>query len=123
METAQFTFSQQVQVYAMNWEGYAYRVLGFSGSTVSPFSETYENVNYAPRCEVQFKFRDAIRRKRPGQLSRWELLHQGNADPIPPDQLRREFKNYSGDFRLLGTTLVAKVSLMTKRLKRRRGSG
>jgi hypothetical protein len=25
--------------YAISWEGYAYHVLGFSGSTVSPFSE------------------------------------------------------------------------------------
>jgi hypothetical protein len=37
METSQFTLNQN----AMSWEGYAYRVLGFSGSTVSPFSEAW----------------------------------------------------------------------------------
>jgi hypothetical protein len=43
METLQFTFSfnEEVQDYAISWEGYAYRVLGFSGSTVSPFSEAW----------------------------------------------------------------------------------
>jgi hypothetical protein len=34
MEASQFTFSQEVLGYAVTWEGYAYRVLGFSGSTV-----------------------------------------------------------------------------------------
>jgi hypothetical protein len=39
METSQFTFNQKVQGYknAIIWEGYAYHVLGFLGSTVSPF--------------------------------------------------------------------------------------
>jgi hypothetical protein len=27
--------------YAINWEGHAYHVLGFSGSIVSPFSEEW----------------------------------------------------------------------------------
>jgi hypothetical protein len=35
METSQFTFNPKV--YAVSWEGYAYRVLGFSGSTVNTF--------------------------------------------------------------------------------------
>jgi hypothetical protein len=45
IETSQFTFSfnQKVQVYkySISWEGYAYHVLGFLGSTVSPFSEAW----------------------------------------------------------------------------------
>jgi hypothetical protein len=43
METSQFTFNQKVQgsEYAVNWEGYACRVLRFSGRTVSPFSEAW----------------------------------------------------------------------------------
>jgi hypothetical protein len=41
METSQSTFNQKVYGYAISWEGYAYRVLGFSGSTVSPFSEAW----------------------------------------------------------------------------------
>jgi hypothetical protein len=58
-------------------------------------------------------------------------------DPTHPEQPRREFKNYSGNFLIIrlkartwllvtstclvryNTTLVANVSLMTKRLKRR----
>jgi hypothetical protein len=50
----------------ISWEGYSYRILGFSGSTVSPFSEACENVNSASYCEVLVKLRDAIPRKRPG---------------------------------------------------------
>jgi hypothetical protein len=41
MGTSQFTFIQKVYGYAINWEGYAYHVLGFSASTVSPFSEAW----------------------------------------------------------------------------------
>jgi hypothetical protein len=43
METSQFTFNQKVEdcEYTISWEGYAYRVLGFSGSTPSPFSEAW----------------------------------------------------------------------------------
>jgi hypothetical protein len=48
LETSQFTFSfnKKVYGYATSWEGYAYRVLGFSGSTVSPFSEAWR------KCEL-----------------------------------------------------------------------
>jgi hypothetical protein len=38
-ETSQFTFNQKVYGYTFNWEGYNHRDLGFSGSTVNPFSE------------------------------------------------------------------------------------
>jgi hypothetical protein len=41
METSQFTFNQKVYGYVVSWEDYAYRILGFSGSTVSPFSEAW----------------------------------------------------------------------------------
>jgi hypothetical protein len=33
--------SQKVSGYAISWEVYAYRVLGFAGSTVSPSSEAW----------------------------------------------------------------------------------
>jgi hypothetical protein len=38
-----FSFNQKVlgYEYAISLEDYAYRVLGFSGSTVSPFSEAW----------------------------------------------------------------------------------
>jgi hypothetical protein len=38
----------EVSGYAIRWEAYAYRVLGFSGSTVSPFSEAWW------KCELFF---------------------------------------------------------------------
>jgi hypothetical protein len=44
METSYFTFNQIVYGFehAISWEGYdASHVLGFSGSTVSPFSEEW----------------------------------------------------------------------------------
>jgi hypothetical protein len=40
-----------------------------------------ENVNSASYCEVLLKLRDAIRRKRPGQLARGAVLHHGKARP------------------------------------------
>jgi hypothetical protein len=45
------------------------------------FQKRGENVNYASYCEVLLMLRDAIRRKRPGQLSRAVLLQHDNARP------------------------------------------
>jgi hypothetical protein len=85
METSQFTFSQKVQgyEYSICWEGYAYRVLGFSGTTVllAQFQKRGENMNTASYCEVLLKLRDANRRKRPSQLVRGVLLHHDSARP------------------------------------------
>jgi histone-lysine N-methyltransferase SETMAR len=98
-------------------------------------------MNSASYCEVLLKFRDAIRRKHPGQLARGVLLHHDNARPhrarATQERIQElqmgllEHPPYSPDlapsdfhlFRLLKATLVAKVMLMTKRLKRRCGSG
>jgi histone-lysine N-methyltransferase SETMAR len=81
------------------------------------------------------KLRDAIHRKRPGQLARRLLLHHDNARPhtarATQDRIQElqweilDHLPYSPDltpsdfhlFGLLKTTLVAKVSLMVKRLK------
>jgi hypothetical protein len=42
METSQFTFNQKLEVYyAVSWEGYAFRVLEFSESAVSPLSDVW----------------------------------------------------------------------------------
>jgi hypothetical protein len=54
----------------ISWEGYAYRVFGFSWNIVSHFQKHGENVNFASYCEILLKLRDAIRRKRSGQLAR-----------------------------------------------------
>jgi hypothetical protein len=39
METSEITFNQKVR--SISWEGYDYNILGFSGSTVIPFSEAW----------------------------------------------------------------------------------
>jgi hypothetical protein len=41
MESSKFTFNQILEGYAISWEGHAYHVLGFSGSSVCPFSEAW----------------------------------------------------------------------------------
>jgi hypothetical protein len=51
------------------------------GVQLAYFKKRVENMNYAPYCEVLFKIRDAIRRKRPGQLARGVLFHHDNARP------------------------------------------
>jgi hypothetical protein len=76
-----------------------------------------ENVNSASYCEVLLKLRDAIGRKRPGQLARGYYFMMTMPDPIQPEQLRREFKNYNGNllhFRLTARTwlLVACICLV-----------
>jgi hypothetical protein len=98
-------------------------------------------VNSASYCEVLLKLQDAIRRKLPGHLARGALFIMTMSDPIQPEKPRDEFKDYSGNLlniRLTGwtwslvisicfvlskTTLVANISLMTKRLKWRCGRG
>jgi histone-lysine N-methyltransferase SETMAR len=87
------------------------------------------------------KFQDSISRKLPGQLARGSLLHHDNARPHTGGATQERIEElqwellehppYSpdlapGDFYVFGslkTTMVANVSLMTKRLKRRCGSG
>jgi hypothetical protein len=68
------------------------------GVLLAHFQKHSENVNSASYCEVLFKFRDAIRRKRRGQLAREYCFIIAMRDPIQPQQPRREFKNYSVNF-------------------------
>jgi hypothetical protein len=104
------------------------------------FQKHVGNVNSVSYCEVLLKLQDAINRKCPGQLAREVLLHQDNARPHTPratqeriQELQRKLFEHPpyildlapSDFHLfepLKTTLVANVSLMMKRLKRRCGS-
>jgi histone-lysine N-methyltransferase SETMAR len=96
-----------------------------------------ENVNSPSYCDVLLKLRDAIHRKRPGQLARGPVLHHENARPHTArathgriQELQWELFEYSSfspdlapsDFHLfvlLKPTLVANVLLMIKGLKRR----
>jgi hypothetical protein len=49
------------------------------GVVLARFQKRGKNVNSASYWEVLLKLRDAIRRKRPGQLARGKLLHHDNA--------------------------------------------
>jgi histone-lysine N-methyltransferase SETMAR len=49
------------------------------GVLLAYFRKRGENVNYTSYYEGLLKFRDAIRRKYPGQLARAVLLHHDNA--------------------------------------------
>jgi histone-lysine N-methyltransferase SETMAR len=51
------------------------------GVLLTHFQKHGENVNSASYCEVLLKLRNAIRRKRPGQLARDVLLHHDSARP------------------------------------------
>jgi hypothetical protein len=67
-------------------------------------------------CEVLLKLRAAVRRKHPGQLARGLIM----PDSIQPKHLRREFKNYSGNFlniRLEGPDLVPSDFHLSGQLK------
>jgi histone-lysine N-methyltransferase SETMAR len=55
--------------------------LEFSGVLLVHFQKRDENINYAWYCEVLLKLQDAIRRTRPGQLTRGVLLRRDNARP------------------------------------------
>jgi histone-lysine N-methyltransferase SETMAR len=123
-----------------SWEGYAYMFWHFQGVLLASFQNRGENVSCASYCEVLLKLRDAVRRKRPGQLARGVLLHHDNARPHTVQATEERIQElqwgilehppYSldfvpSDFHLFGqleTTLVADFSLM-KRLKQRCGSG
>jgi hypothetical protein len=106
------------------------------GLLLAHFQKRDENVNSASYCEVMLKFRDAVHRKHPGKVARGVLLHHDNARtphtargtqeriqelqwqflehlPYVPDLAPSDFHLFSS----LKTTLVADVSLMTKRLK------
>jgi hypothetical protein len=111
------------------------------GVLLAPFQKCDDNVISATYCEVLLRLRDAIRRNDQANWQEEYCLIMTMPDPIQPGQRRREFKNYNGNFlnicltartwppsdfhlfSLLKTTLVADVSLMTKRLKLRCGCG
>jgi histone-lysine N-methyltransferase SETMAR len=98
-------------------------------------------VNSASYCEVLLKLRDAIGRKPPGELARGAPLHHDDARPHTAratqeriQELQWELLEHApyipdlvpSDFHVFGplkTTLVTNVSLRTKRLERKRGSG
>jgi histone-lysine N-methyltransferase SETMAR len=98
-------------------------------------------VNSVSYYEVLLKLQDAIRRKRPSQVTRGVLLHHDNARPHTARATQERIQDlqckllehppYSLDlapsdfylFGLLKNHLGANVSLMMKRLKRRCGSG
>jgi hypothetical protein len=92
-------------------------------------------MNSALYCEVLLKLRNATLRKPPGQLTRGYCFIIAMPALIQPEQPRREFKNYSGNFLNIHLTArfgpyyfhlfgpLKKVSLIMKRLKRRCGIG
>jgi hypothetical protein len=51
------------------------------GVLLAHFQKRGENVNSVSLCKGPLKLRDAIHRKRPGQLARGVLLHHDNARP------------------------------------------
>jgi histone-lysine N-methyltransferase SETMAR len=74
MGTSQFTSNQKVKVMlTVFWDS--------QGVLLAHFQKLGENVNSASYCEVLLMLRDAIRRKRPGQLARRVLIHHDNARP------------------------------------------
>jgi hypothetical protein len=75
METSHFTFmpSAGKVMLIVFWDS--------QGVLLAHFQKCGENVNFASYCEVLLKLRDAIPRKRPGQLARGVLLHHDNARP------------------------------------------
>jgi hypothetical protein len=79
------------------------------GVLLAHFQKSDESVNSATYCEVLLKLRDAIPRKHPGQQAREVLLNMAMPEPIQPEQPRREFKNYSGNF--LNIRLTARTWL------------
>jgi histone-lysine N-methyltransferase SETMAR len=100
------------------------------GVQLAYFQKCGNNVNSALHCEVLLRLQDSNRRKRPGQLlhhdnarphtaqstqeriqePQWELLYH---PPYSPDLAPSDFHLFDP----VKTTLVANISLMTKRLK------
>jgi hypothetical protein len=116
---------------AMFWDGQG---------VLLPHSQKHvENVNSASYCEVLLLLQGAIHKKRPWKLSRGILLHHDNARHHTARATRERIQElqwellkhppYSPAWTLvtssvtLTTTSVANISLMTKRLKQRCGSG
>jgi histone-lysine N-methyltransferase SETMAR len=54
------------------------------GVLLAHFQKRDENINSALFCGVLLNLRETTRRKFPGQLARWVLLHHENARPHTP---------------------------------------
>jgi histone-lysine N-methyltransferase SETMAR len=141
METTNFTFNQMYKVTPSAGKVLLTVFWVPQAVLLAHFLKRGENVNSASYCKVLLKLRVAIHRKHPSQLARGVLLHHDNARPHTAGATQeriqelqwelREHPPYSlglapSDFHLFGplkNALVANVSLMTKRLKWRCGSG
>jgi hypothetical protein len=136
METSQFILTKKFKVTSTPSAGKVMLTVFWDsqGVLLDHFRKRGKNVDSASHCEVLLKLLDEVRIRRSGQQARRVLLHH---EPIQPKQARRELKNYSGNFLTIRptartwplltstssvcykNTLVAKVSLMMKRLERR----
>jgi hypothetical protein len=82
MQTSQFIFNQKARSLRLRHQLGSFRLTvfwNFQGMLLAYFQKRGGNVNSASYCEVLLNLRDAIRRKRPGQLSRGALLRHDNA--------------------------------------------
>jgi histone-lysine N-methyltransferase SETMAR len=143
MGTTHFTLTKMFKVLSTPSAGKVMLTmfLDSQGVLLAQFQKRGENLNSASYCKVLLKLRDAIRRKRPSQLAKGVLLHHGKERPHTARAIQERIQElqwellehppYSpdlapSDFYLFGPlkiTLVANVSLMTKRLKRMCGNG
>jgi hypothetical protein len=63
------------------------------GVLLAHFQKRGEYVNSVLYCEVLLKLRDAIRRKRPGQLARGVLFHHDNVRPYRVQATQEKIQN------------------------------
>jgi hypothetical protein len=81
MEASQFTFNQKFKVTPSAGKAIHIVFWDSQGVLLAHFQKRGKNVSFASYCKVLLKLRDAISRKRPGQLARGVLLHHANARP------------------------------------------
>jgi hypothetical protein len=99
METSQFTFNQKAGKVMPSAGKVMLTVFQDSrGVLLAHFQKCGENVNSVSYCEVLFELRDAISREHPDHWQEGYCFIIAMPDTIQPEQHRREFKNYSGNF-------------------------
>jgi hypothetical protein len=68
------------------------------GVLLAHFQKCGENVNSASYCDILLKLRDAIRRKRPGQVARGVLLYHDNARPHTDQATQKGIQELQWEF-------------------------
>jgi hypothetical protein len=105
IETSQFTFNQNVEGQAISWKGYVYHVFWNSqGVLLAHFQKMVKMWILHHTVKFYWSFRMQFAENVQPNWQKGYCFIMTMPGPIQPEEPRREFKNYSGNFHFTART-------------------